>query len=170
MRRNNLVALGIHAIIIVYAFSAYAISWSSSLDGRVALAIFFAVVALITVAGYILLGYVFLMPLPRKNLLSVSLPAVILILVVVAECAFHVLIIGTFTNQMFISDLLNFGMIFGFAAVTSIFTPSVGLGDTGVIERVITFFVVAPLPSLFMYLGLRLKMYGQSRASKAAST
>jgi len=105
------------------------------------------------VVSYTLLSRKFLTPLPQGNLLSVSMVSILLATIF---CSYHIL---THINASEVLTLLNFPAI---ALVHMALLPVgalLGMDELIYAESSSLIMLVAAfIPSLFMYLGLRLKM------------
>jgi len=113
----------------------------------------FNIATLVALGGYVFLGYRYLKPLSRLNLLPILFPAVL----VGTLSALVVLLTPTSPyGEIGLIALLNLPaitlvdiMLFSFAGIASYTDPRLHL---------FIVIIAAFIPSLFMYLGLRLKM------------
>ena len=111
----------------------------------------------LALSGYVYFSYRNLIPIPKRNLLSVLAPAVVL---------------GVIFLIFHIFDLYPSGSEINFFAFTNlpaiIFTNmlfiSVGYGEMSDTQPILLYLIAAIVPSLLMYAGLRIRMRQERRA------
>ena len=123
--------------------------------------------SLVVLGAYVYLSYKYMIVLPKRNLLSVSVPAISLMII-----ALILTVIATFT---FVSDLampllysvLNYSS-YWIVQLISLLVVILLFGDSDFIFYWFywAMFISAIVPTLLMYLGLRLKIWQRGKISK----
>ncbi|MCL2403228.1 MAG: hypothetical protein FWC86_03210 [Coriobacteriia bacterium] len=118
------------------------------------IAIFFV----LAIVGYPILGYTMLQVLPKNNLLSASILALVLTVISVALIAMSMLSVSRLDSFSFVN--------FPAYTLTTMFVGFDGIIDFMSAEY-FAFFLAAFIPSPLMYLGLRFRMYRENRQASA---
>jgi len=107
---------------------------------------------------YVFLAYRFLTPLPKNNLLSVSALAIFLVLLYAVYAVIH-FTAGTYSEGIFIlnSPFLSIATFAHLALFGNDPTPQ---------SIFWLALIAAPFPSLFMWIGLRIKIWQQGKAQR----
>jgi len=178
--RNNLIALAIHAAVSAAAFfciyivlalvSAVIYELISPNFSEIFLIIAGASVVALSFAAYVFAGYRFLRPLSRWNLLSIVFPGLFFALVTAVG-----LVSTTFWHNeavsyiaAIITGLFNFPAFVTLSFSSSLFGGG-GLDFGSSAEGATAFIMFMPstmLPSILVYVGLRLKIGKNNRAAK----
>ena len=193
MVKNNLTALGIHFLVVVGTFIGLGMFYALMGDvyaynavGELVPTVAYLLNPLMwSPFAYILLAYFFLKPLPRKNLWSVSGLAVFFLVGLLAGLTYNALVLragGITDNPDAVLGIIFF--FFNHAAFYTVLYAQVyliepilawiGLIPAGAsradafwdleLFRAVPLGISAILPTFFMYLGLRLKIWKYKRS------
>jgi len=158
---NNLWALGIHAVVAALGMIGMIVAgvlFSSFTAGGIG--------AFVPVFGYVILGYFLLTPRAKGNFLSVVGLAVLLV-TIFGYAFFTDFLMSTSDSSMLMA--FNFPALFLAQAIFLVTVPATGLASAELNDNVasaIMLFTSAFIPSLLMYLGLRLKMWLEAKIAR----
>ena len=194
MVKNNLTALGIHFLVVVGTFMGLMVFYALLGDvytynaaGELVPTVVYLLNPLMwSPLAYILLAYFFLKPLPRKNLWSISGLAVFFLVGLLAGLAYSELMLRNVIAWTGNPDAVLGAVFFAFnhaAFYTVMYLQTyliepvlvwMGLIPAGIpladvfwdseLFRAVSLGIMAILPTLFMYLGLRLKIWKHKRS------
>ena len=162
--RNNLIACLMHVVATVFVLAwtlFFGLMGASLIQGQIAQAIFaIAFIMMPMVAVYIYLGYRFVRPLPNLNFLSVLAPLVIFLASSsLALIDAPVVLAGGWENIPFyyFAAIINLS---GYGIVMAIPFSLPDIVDDSLMStlQLIALFAGAFIPSLLMYLGIRLNV------------
>ena len=169
--RNNLVACLVHAIVVVIFFAwsmilyMMGLGFVESLTIRTVLVLAFITMPFLAVYTY--LGYRHLTPLPKLNFLSVLAPLVIFLMtgtLALTELPAQLLDNSSMYDWQ-VSPLSNLAAMINFSGNSIVMTSLIPLPALRGIPWVhsIVAFIAAFVPSLLMYLGVRLNIASQTK-------
>ena len=186
MVKNNVTALGIHFLVVVGTFMGLMVLYALLGDAYTPTVVYLLNPLMWSPLAYILLAYFFLKPLPRKNLWSISGLAVFFLVGLLAGLAYSELMLRNVIAWTGNPDAVLGAIFFAFnhaAFYTVMYLETyliepvlvwmelipagIPLADVfwdSELFRAVSLGIMAILPTLFMYLGLRLKIWKHKRS------